>query len=163
MSLQQGNSGKRLEHSVLANIAASIVEKLEADDVLSYGGWSDEFIRSFRPHRKLTIQSFRPQVEAKSSIALPSDVVVSVDYLNNAGMLKIQDALNDLQRVTLKAGFFYVNIPEFPDDVVTGNTIPRPVNWWLKEFMRRFEIQTFQRLPGGFYVIVFPQVKEVMH
>lgn len=78
-------------------------------------------------------------------------------------MLKVQDALDDLKRVTLKAGFFYLNVLEFPDDVVTGNTVPRPVNWWLNEFLKRFDVHTFQRLPGGFYVIVYPMTEQVIH
>ena len=163
MNLQAGNSGKRLDHSVLASIASQVVERVEADDVLSYGGWSTEFIKSFRPQRRLTIQSYRPAIEGSRSIAVPSDVVVSIDHLNNAGMLKVQDALDDLKRVTLKAGFFYLNVLEFPDDVVTGNTVPRPVNWWLNEFLKRFDVHTFQRLPGGFYVIVYPMTEQVIH
>lgn len=153
----------RLENSRLAQLASQIVERLNAQEVLAYGGWPQDFIGHFRPSLKLTIQSYRPQVEGARSIAIPSDVVVSIDHLSRVGVLKVHDVMDDLKRVTVKAGFFYVTIPEFADDVVTDGTVPRSSNWWLGEFMKRFEVHTFQRLPGGFYVIVYPIVDEVMH
>lgn len=157
------SSQKRLDLGVLSPLASQIVEKMDAQDVLAYGGWPPSFIKGFRPHRKLTIQSYKPQVEGANSIALPADVVVSVDYLSEVGMLGIHDRLDDLKRTTLKAGFIYVSVPEFPDDIVTNKTINKPINWWISEFSKRFDLQTFQRLPGGFYVIVYPMIEQVLH
>lgn len=164
MSLLEGTGKqKRLDVSVLSGLASQIVERIDADDVLAYGGWPQEFINGFRPQKRLTIQSYKPQVEGAKARAIPSDVVVSVGYLGEVGMLGIHDALDDLKRTTLKAGFIYVTIPEFPDDIVTNKTIQKPVNWWLGEFMKRFDVHTFQRLPGGFYVLVYPSIEQVLH
>ena len=164
MSLQDVSAqSKRPEPGLFARIATQVVERLEADEVLAYGGWPHGFIQAFRPQRRFALQAFRPQIEGKNAMAVPADVVISVDYLNEVGMLQIKNTLDDLQRVTVKAGFFYVSVPEFADDIVTAKTIHRPINWWLSEFMVRFDVHTFQRTPGGFYVIVYPMVKEVIH
>lgn len=164
MSLAEGIAqSKRLDAGVFARIAAQMIDRLGADDVMAYGGWPKEFIRDFRPSRNLTIQSFRPQIETSKARALPADVVISIDYLSRVGMLGVTDALDDLKRVTVKAGFFYVTIPEFADDLMTAGTVVKPLNWWLQEFAKRFDLHTFQRVPGGFYVIVYPLVEEVIH
>ena len=164
MSLQADTAlSQRLDAGVFARIASQMIDRLGADDVMSYGGWPTEFIRDFRPSRNLTIQSFRPQIESSTARAMPSDVVISIDYLSRVGMLNIVDTLDDLRRVTVRAGLFYVTIPEFADDVMTAGAVVKPLNWWIGEFAKRFDVHTFQRVPGGFYVIVYPQAEEVLH
>jgi hypothetical protein len=51
-------------------------------------------------------------------------------------------------------GFFQVKTEH---EVDTLRAIDQPVQWWLAEFLKRFSLQTYQRIPGGFYVIVYPR------
>jgi len=155
---------KRLEHSTLAQIVSQMVEKLSVDHLLAYGGLTEDFWMGFSPQRNVGIQAYRPQIEGKHSMALPSQLVVCVDYLEHTGVLGVEDALNDLQRVTLGSIFVHIKVMEFPDDVQGARAVDRPAIWWLREFAKRFDIQTYQRLPGGLYIIAYPLPKqEIIH
>lgn len=164
ISAKDGPQYRRLEHSILASIVGQMVDKLSVSRMLSYGEMSEEFWLGFAPQREVAIQSYRPQIEGPRSMASPSDLVVCVDHLEHTGQLGVADSLDDLKRVTLGCLFAHVKLMEFPGDLQDLRTVDRPATWWLTEFVRRFDLQTFQRLPGGLYVIAYPlPTREVIH
>ena len=132
----------------LSPIVGQIVDKSNAEHMLCYGEFN---WKTFRSNHKLSIESFKDSIIGGEK-ASPSDLVVSVDYLNTVGALRIHDVLDDLRRVTRRIGFFHVKTDYEIEDL---RAVDRPHSWWIAEFMKRFELQTFQRIPYGFYVIVY--------
>lgn len=136
----------------LAPVVAQIAEKMGMDEMLSYGV-PREFWDSFKPSQSMQIESYTDSLIG-SDPASPCGLVVCVDYLHQVGMLRIANVLDDLKRVTQGIGFFQVTTEH---DVEGIRTIHQPLLWWLAEFGKRFKLQTYQRIPGGFYVIVYPR------
>ena len=136
----------------LAAIVAQIVERMGAPEMLSYGV-PREFWDDFKPSQSMEIESYTDSLIGGER-ASPAAFVVCVDYLHSVGMLRIADVLDDLKRVTRGIGFFQVTTEHAIDGL---RTIDQPALWWLTEFTRRFNLQTYQRIPGGFYVIVYPR------
>ena len=140
-----------------APIVAQIVDRLEADEMLLYGPPPDNFFDSFKPHRSLEIEAFQETLIGGERPA-PSDLVVSINHLHKSGMLKIEDVLDELRRLVTHTGFFHVRMPQYGDPEEIDAFIPKPMEWWIAQFIKRFDLATFQRVPGGFYVIVYPRM-----
>lgn len=136
----------------LAPIVAQIVEKMGMEEMLSYGV-PREFWDTFRPSQSMQIESYTDSLIG-SDPASPCGLVVCVDYLHQVGMLRIAGVLDDLKRVTKGIGFFQVATEHEVEGI---RTIHQPLLWWIGEFVKRFNLQTYQRIPGGFYVIVYPK------
>lgn len=143
------NELKRLD---LAPIVAQIVDRMNPGEMLCYGGpdgvspfwlnFSSQYTVSIETYTDSIIGAARPQ---------PSTLVVCADYLHSVGMLRIHEVLDELCTLTRGIGFFHVRTQHELEEL---RTIDKPILWWLTEFTKRFELQTFQRLPDGFYVIV---------
>jgi hypothetical protein len=136
----------------LAPVVAQIIDKMNLAEMLYYGRGED-FWETFRPSHPLTIEAFSETLVGGERPG-PSSFVVSVDYLHSVGMLRISDILDELKRITRGIGFFHVRTHSEVEEL---RTIDKPISWWLQEFVKRFDLQTFQKVPEGFYVIVFPR------
>ena len=136
-----------------AQIAAQMIDRLEAPSLLIYGDLPEGFLEGFRPQRPCRIQKYKPTIIGGEQ-ADPAGVVVSVDYLNTCGQLGIEEALTALQRATLSSGFFKVRLPR-QDDISTKDDVDYPDTWWLDQFAKRFYLHTYQVVPDGFYVICY--------
>lgn len=126
----------------LTPVVGQIVDKMKVDEMLCYGPISWETFKASRP---LDIECFTESVIGCER-PQPSQLVVSLDYLHTVSMLRIKDVLDELKRLVEYIGFFHISYEAH-----------HSVSWWLKEFDSRFDLQTFQRVPGGFYVIVYPK------
>jgi hypothetical protein len=146
-SAQSTQSQKPLD---LAPIVGQIVDKRQVSQMLCYGDFS-KFWGTFRASHRVEIESFNESIIGCDR-PFPSELVVSLNYLNTVGFLRIKDVLDELRRLTMGIGFFHVS-----QDEMDPKDTRQPVEWWLAEFVRRFSLQTFQRIPGGFYVIVYPK------
>ena len=137
----------------IAPIVAQIADKIQAKEMLFYNG-PREFFEDFHPSHSMEIEAYTDSIIGAAR-ALPCELVVCVNYLHQVGMLRIHDVLDELKRVTQGVGFFHI---ETDHEIEDANSIDQPVEWWIAEFVRRFALQTFQRVPGGFYVIVYPRM-----
>jgi len=135
----------------LAPVVAQMVDKLGVENLLCWGGAPEEFWMTFTPSHSVRVEAYRQWLIGEEG-PTPSEMVICVDHLQSVGMMKIYDTLDDLKRVTLGVGFFHVTTD---NDVEFPLKVDKPHIWWLNEFARRFDVQTFQRVPGGFYVIVY--------
>lgn len=138
-----------------APIVAQIVDRLQMDEMLLYGTLAGEFVKTFKPSRRIEIEAFHESLVGSERPA-PSDLVVSIDHLHNVGMLRIEDVLDELRRLVTNTGFFHVRLASV-EDFEQASFVPKPPEWWLAQFVKRFELSTYQRVPGGFYVIVYPR------
>jgi hypothetical protein len=147
-----GNTAGPSKPLDLAPVVAQIAERMGMEEMLSYGV-PREFWETFNPPQSMQIEAYSDSIVGAER-ASPCALVVCVDYLHQVGMLRIADVLDDLKRVTRGIGFFQVTTEH---DVEGIRTIHQPLLWWLAEFGKRFNLQTYQRIPGGFYVIVYPK------
>lgn len=133
----------------LASLAAQIADKANIDEMLCYEtalDWKD-----FKANRRIEVEMFHEAIVGGDR-PYPSKFVVSLDHLNKVSSLRIHDTLDELKRLTEGIGLFHVGYDELdPRDT------NQPYTWWIREFTKRWDLQTFQRLPGGFYVIVYPK------
>jgi hypothetical protein len=80
-----------------------------------------------------------------------------VDVLEHIEPDCLDDVLDDLKRVTKGIGFFTVACgpaAKVLPDGRNAHLIQEPPEWWLPKLLERFDLYTFQRMPGGFAVSV---------
>lgn len=135
-----------------AGLLSQILDRLQVKEALVYKS-EKEFLKHLKPDHPVRFQW-------SDGDALPSELVYS-DTLHKSGLIGLDDNLDRLKALTNVVGFFYARIPT-SEDVDTGD-IDQPSEWWLKKIMERFDVQTFQRLPDGFYVVVYPKPIEIIH
>ena len=103
------------------------------------------------------IHHYDPAVPEWSSPPQPCAFVACIDVLEHIEPDLIDNVLDDLKRVTAGVGFFTVHtgaaLKILPDGR-NAHLIQSPAAWWLPRFMERFELARFNRMPGGFCVIV---------
>lgn len=135
-----------------AGLLSQIIDRLNIEEALIWKS-DKEFLKHLKPSHPVRFQW-------SDKDALPSQLVYS-DTLHRFGLLGIDDHLDKLKALTSSVGFFYARIPT-PEDIDEGD-IDQPPDWWIRKIMERFDIQTFQRLPDGFYVVVYPKPIEIIH
>jgi hypothetical protein len=85
-------------------------------------------------------------------------MVACIDVLEHIEPACLEEVLDDLMRLTKAVGFFSVHTGPAIKTLSDGRNahlIQQPPEWWLPKFIERFEVQTFQRVESGFYVIVY--------
>jgi hypothetical protein len=136
-----------------AGLLSQIIDKLDIKQVLFFKTES-EIYKSIRPNHQVAIQL------SSDGAAVPSQMVYS-DNLHKMGFLGFEETLERLKTLTLQVGFFYARIPE--KEVTESTDIDQPADWWIQKLIKHFDIQTFQRLPDGFYAVVYPKPVEIIH
>lgn len=149
-----------------APLVSQIVNKLRVTELLDYGcGKNTSLVKNLKAGHELTIQCYDPGVPEFAGEPMPMQMVACVDVLEHIEPECLDDVLDDLQRCTQVIGFFTVStIPaeKTLSDGRNAHLIQQPPEWWIPKFMERFEIQTFQRTEGGFYVIVYALPKPLV-
>lgn len=136
-----------------AGLLSQIIDKLNIEQVLFYKTESEVY-KSIRPNHQVAIQV------SKDGVAVPSQMVYS-DTIHKTGLLSIEDTFEKLKALTLTVGFFYIHVPV--QEVTESTDIDQPPDWWIQKLIKHFDLQTFQRLPDGFYVVVYPKPIEIVH
>jgi hypothetical protein len=87
-------------------------------------------------------------------------MVACIDVLEHIEPDCLDDVLDHLKHLTGKIGFFTVScIPAkktLPDGR-NAHLIQESPEWWLPKITDRFALQSFQRSPDGFVVLVSPK------
>ena len=128
-------------------------------DVLDYGCGR----RTLEKQLGFAIRNYDPCIPGLDEPAPPADVVVCTDVLEHIEPELLDNVLDDLQRVTIGVGVFTVHTGAAGKVLLDGRNahlIQQPPSWWLPKFMERFELNTFCRTPGGFYVVVEQSKKD---
>lgn len=149
-----------------APLVSQIINKLGVSELLDYGAGKGRLMQSLKVGHKLKVQCYDPGVPDWADAPIPMQMCTCIDVLEHIEPEHLDAVLDDLRRVTLAVGFFTVHTgpaAKFLSDGRNAHLIQEPMEWWLPKFMSRFELQTVQRLPSGFYVIVYgkPQLIEV--
>jgi len=148
-----------------APLVAKVMETTGIDEILDYGagkGRLGETLRSMYEN-PLVIHHYDPAIAEWSRQPAPCRLVACIDVLEHIEPDLLDNVLDDLQRVTAGVGVFTVHTGAAGKVLLDGRNahlIQKPPSWWLPKFMERFELNTFCRTPGGFYVIVERLIKD---
>lgn len=145
-----------------APLVSQIINRLQVTELLDYGAGKGRLMNSLRVEHPLKIQCYDPGVPDWSDAPIPMQMCTCIDVLEHIEPEHLGSVLDDLKRVTEVVGFFSVHTGPAKKTLSDGRNahlIQRPPEWWLPKFMDRFELQTFQIVPEGFYVICFAKPK----
>jgi hypothetical protein len=103
------------------------------------------------------VREYDPAIPGKEAPPAPADLVVCTDVLEHIERDCLDAVLDDLRRVTLRAGFFTVATTpaaKFLADGRNAHLIVEPARWWLPKLMERFDLVRFENAGAEFVVIV---------
>lgn len=143
-----------------APIVAQIINKIQLTDMLDYGCGKMRLFEALRGKVKheMKVQAYDPGIARYDTPPVPSNFVTCIDVLEHIEPDCLDSVLDDLRRLTIFCGFFSVHCGAAAKTLPDGRNahlIQEPPTWWLPKLMDRFDIQTFQVVQNGFYVIVY--------
>lgn len=138
-----------LERVAYAPIVNQMIDRLKVTELLDYWCGKASLARAVKATHEMKIQCYDPAVPGFSGDAVPMQMVACVDVLQDVEPECIDAVLDDLQRVTGVVAFISIRVGEEP------GLIEKDKGWWLDKIMTRFDLQSLQCTPGGFYMIVF--------
>lgn len=144
------------------NYAGQVAQIINANDVttvLDYGAGRLNLIRAMSQHlkRQIDYRPYEPSMPQYADTPEPADMVACIDVLEHIEPEFLENVLDDLKRCTKHVGFFSVGTEpakKILPDGRNAHLIQEGPEWWLPKIMSRFDLQTFQRVPGGFAVLV---------
>jgi FkbM family methyltransferase len=123
---------------------ADLVKQIKAaspdiESVLDYGCGKGFLQKSL----DFPIWQYDPAVPEFSEPPRPADLVVCTDVLEHIEPDKLDYVLDDLKRVTLKAGYFVIHLgaarKTYPDGR-NAHLIQQPADWWVKKLSSFFNV-----------------------
>ena len=144
---------------------SGIVDQLEIDHLLDYGCGSNlSLTRTLKPERKFTYQGYDPAVPEYAGEPVPAEMVCCIDVLEHIEPQYLETVLDHLESLTEVILFATVHTGPAGKTLPDGRNahlIQQPMSWWLPLFWDRFEIQTVQAEPQGFWVLAHNQKLEI--
>jgi hypothetical protein len=147
-----------------APMVAKLIDSHKVKKLLDYGAGSRlTLIRTLAEQRLVKTPfdytPYEPAVEKYAGAPEPSEMVACLDVLEHIEPECLDAVLDDLKRVTQRVGLFSIHCGPAAKTLPDGrnaHVIQEPPEWWLPKITDRFVLQTFQRTPGGFVVLVSP-------
>lgn len=146
-----GISGQRY-----ANAVMSLCNGFGTNDVLDYGCGQ----RTLENALGFEIKNYDPCIPGLETTPEPADIVACTDVLEHVEPYYLDAVLDDLARLTKRAGFFVIaNRPakKFLEDGRNAHLIQEPYHWWRPRLASRWRILSHHDLPGEFMVVVVPK------
>jgi hypothetical protein len=105
--------------------------------------------------RPLQIRHYDPAIPQWSATPAPAELVACIDVLEHIEPDLLDNVLDDLQHLALRAAVCTVHtgaaMKVLPDGR-NAHLIQQPAEWWLPKFEKRFAVKTVQPLPEGFWL-----------
>ena len=142
-----------------APLVAEVVTAVGAQELLDYGAGKGRLGITLKPliQRPLAIRHYDPAIPEWSAPPQPCGFVACIDVLEHIEPALLDNVLDDLRRLTTEVGLFTVHtepaVKVLPDGR-NAHLIQKPPAWWLPKFLERFELQAYNRMPMGFWVVV---------
>ncbi len=140
-----------------APMVAEVIETMRVSEILDYGAGKGRLGQTLKQHiqRPLTIHHYDPARPEWAAVPQPCGFVACIDVLEHIEPNLLDNVLDDLQRVTQGIGVFTVHtgpaVKVLPDGR-NAHLIQQPSGWWLRKFLDRFDLVTFNLMPMGFWV-----------
>lgn len=143
-----------------AHLVTEIINKLEVTHLLDYGcGRQMNLIKHIKPAHKLTYQGYDPAIPDLAGAPIPAQMVACIDVLEHIEpefLDNVLDHLASLTEVILFATVHTGPAGKVLSDGRNAHLIQQPMEWWLPQFMSRWDLQTSQVMnANGFYVICY--------
>ncbi len=128
-------------------------------ELLDYGagkGRLGQALKELVPY-PVVVHHYDPAIPKWSAVPEPCEFVACIDVLEHVEPALLDNVLDDLRRVTAKIGMFTVHTGPAAKVLADGRNahlIQQPPAWWLPKFLERFELEAYNRVPNGFWVIV---------
>ena len=142
-----------------ARYVAELIRRNDIGELLDYGAGKGRLGLALA-EMGVTVKSlvhYEPADARWSAAPQPAEMVACIDVLEHVEPQLLDNVLDDLQRVTGRLGFFTVHTGPAIKTLSDGSNahlIQQGPAWWLPRFLARFELELFQKSPGGFFVIV---------
>lgn len=142
-----------------APLVAQVMEATGITEILDYGAGKGRLGQTLDDmyENPLVIHHYDPAIPEWSARPQPCPLVACIDVLEHIEPDLLDNVLDDLKRVTARAGVFTVHTGPAVKVLLDGRNahlIQKPPSWWLPKFLDRFELISFNRVPNGFYVVV---------
>ena len=142
---------------LFAPIVSKVCEQYGVQEILDYGAGKGRLAQNLRSKRPIRMTMYDPAVPQWSAPPEPAEMVACVDVLEHIEPEKLEHVLDDLRRCLKRVGFFSVATVAAEKTLSDGRNahlIIEPPSWWLPKIQSRWDLQIFQRVQGGFFVIV---------
>jgi hypothetical protein len=146
--------------TVFAPLVAKIINALDVRDLLDYGAGKMRLFESLKGlvSHPMRMQAYDPGVPKLAGKPVPAQMVTCIDVLEHIEPDCLDAVLDDLHSLTKRIGFFSIHtgpaVKKLPDGR-NAHLIQQPPVWWLPRILERWpDLQTFQQVEDGFYVIV---------
>lgn len=147
-----------------APLVAEIMRRTGAKSISDYGAGKKRLVKGLF---QAGVRSFdyHPYDPAFPEYGKPraADLVCCIDVLEHIEPECLTNVLDELASITTKFGFFSIHLGPAEKVLADGRNahlIQKPISWWLKQLIERFEIDHLQRhqmMGNGVWVIVAPQ------
>ena len=140
-----------------APFVSEIINQMGVTDILDYGAGKGRLGKNLDIDHTAALAEYDPGIPDKSSTPDPHEFVACIDVLEHIEPEYLDDVLDDLDRVTQKAGFFTIHTGADVKTLSDGRNahlIQKPMEWWLPKIMERFAVKSLSVVPNGFWVLV---------
>jgi hypothetical protein len=142
-----------------APLVAQVMEATGIAELLDYGAGKGRLSDTLHDmyENPIIVHHYDPAIPEWSSPPQPCRLVACIDVLEHIEPELLDNVLDDLKRVTAGMGVFTVHTGPAGKVLLDGRNahlIQKPASWWIPKFLERFELNTFNRMPMGFYVVV---------
>lgn len=144
------------ERAAHAPMVSQIINRLRVTELLDYWSGKAWLVKALRVEHEMKIQCYDPAVPGFAGAAVPMQMVACVDVLQDVEPEHIDAVLDDLKRVTGAVVYFSIFQGEEPTKIQEDKA------WWLDRIMARFDLQTLQCTPTGYYMIAFAKPKPLI-
>lgn len=154
-----GNRSYGQASVVMAPYVADVIRRDHIVEMLDYGagkGRLGEELEWLVPW-PLRIRRYDPAVPEWSGTPEPAPFVACIDVLEHIEPDLLPNVLDDLSRVTAGTGLFTVATGpavKILSDGRNAHLIQQPANWWLPQFLTRFDLLQFSHASYGFRIEV---------
>lgn len=138
-----------------AKVVMAIAAKLKTTSVLDYGCGKGYLGRAL----PWPIWEYDPAIPGKDEAPRPADLVVCLDVLEHIEPDRLTFVLDDLRRVTKKAGFFIIPMGPSTKTLADGRNahlIQEGRDWWELQLRRHFSVVKITESRSLLSVLVTP-------
>jgi hypothetical protein len=143
-----------------APVVAKAIRQLGVKSLSDYGAGKQNLKRGLDAEG-VQIE-YRPYDPAfpEYGAAQPAELVCCIDVLEHIEPDCLDAVLDELRHLTQRYGLFTVHTGPAVKVLADGRNahlIQKPSSWWLPRLCERFEVESFQKVPNGFLVVVSPR------
>lgn len=134
----------------LAPLASQICDKAGVKIFLDYLCGKSPIMTKLKVQHNMKVQCYDPKIERFKEAALAAQMVFCALPEEDLTEAEVDDLISELEMLTGAVCLLAVGESE------------RLPEWWFLKATAKFEVQTFQRVEGGFYMILYPNAAQVL-